>query len=119
PEAMSAEAFLSHLKESMQLHCIRYTQPPPRKIQRVAVCGGAGSFLLPQAIRRQADAFITADFKYHEFFDAEAHLMIADVGHYESEVHTKELIMELLSQKFVNFAVHLAKINTNPIFYYK
>ncbi|MEK6482238.1 Nif3-like dinuclear metal center hexameric protein [Catalinimonas sp. 4WD22] len=119
PEAMSAEAFLDHLKQSMQLQCIRYTQAPARKIERVAVCGGAGSFLLPQAIRQQADAFVTADFKYHEFFDAEDHLMIADIGHYESEVYTKELIMELLSRKFVNFAVHLAKTNTNPIFYYK
>ncbi len=119
PEAMSAEAFLAHLKESMQLQSIRYTRPPEREISRVAVCGGAGSFLLPQAIRQQADAFVTADFKYHEFFDAENHLMIADIGHYESEVHTKELIMELLSQKFVNFAVHLAKANTNPVFYYK
>ena len=119
PEAMEAEQFLAHLKESMQLNCIRYTSPPARKIQRVAVCGGAGSFLLPQAVRRQADALVTADFKYHEFFDAEDHLMIADIGHYESEVFTKELLKELLSQKFVSFAVHLAKTNTNPVFYYK
>ncbi|WPP53102.1 Nif3-like dinuclear metal center hexameric protein [Catalinimonas niigatensis] len=118
-EAMPAETFLAHLKESMQLHCIRHTQPPKGKIQRVAVCGGAGSFLLPHAIRQQADVFVAADFKYHEFFDAEDHLMIADIGHYESEVYTKELIMELLSQKFVTFAVHLAKTNTNPVFYYK
>ncbi|MDF9794812.1 dinuclear metal center YbgI/SA1388 family protein [Catalinimonas alkaloidigena] len=119
PEAMPAEDYLDHLKQSMRLQCIRYTQAPARKIERVAVCGGAGSFLLPQAIHMQADAFVTADFKYHEFFDAEDHLMIADIGHYESEVYTKELIMELLSRKFVNFAVHLAKTNTNPIFYYK
>lgn len=118
PKAMEAEQFLAHLKESMQLNCIRYTRPPARKIQQVAVCGGAGSFLLPQAISRKADALVTADFKYHEFFDAEDHLMIADIGHYESEVYTKELIMELLSRKFVSFAVHLAKTNTNPVFYY-
>ncbi len=119
PEAMEAEQFLAHLKESMQLHCIRHTIPPAQKIRRVAVCGGAGSFLLPQAIRRKADALVTADFKYHEFFDAEHHLMIADIGHYESEVFTKDLLKELLSQKFVSFAVHLAKTNTNPVFYYK
>jgi hypothetical protein len=119
PEPMEPEAFLAHLKSSMQLACIRYTHPPARPVQRVAVCGGAGSFLLPQAIRRQADALVTADFKYHEFFDAEDKLMIADIGHYESEVFTKELISELLSHKFVNFAVHLAEANTNPILYYK
>jgi len=113
------EQFLAHLKASMGLNCIRHTQAPARKIQRVAVCGGAGSFLLPHAIRRQADVLVTADFKYHEFFDAEDHLMIADIGHYESEVFTKDLIMELLSQKFVSFAVHLAETNTNPVFYYK
>ena len=118
-EAMEAAHFLEHLKERMQLNCIRYTRPPAQKIQRVAVCGGAGSFLLPRAISRKADALVTADFKYHEFFDAEDHLMIADIGHYESEVFTKELIKELLSKKFVSFAVHLAKTNTNPVFYYK
>ncbi|MFP4094041.1 MAG: Nif3-like dinuclear metal center hexameric protein [Cyclobacteriaceae bacterium] len=119
PEPMEGDTFLAHLKNTMQLDCIRYTRPPARKIQRVAVCGGAGSFLLPQAIRCQADALVTADFKYHEFFDAEDQLMIADIGHYESEVFTKELILELLSRKFVNFAVHLAEANTNPILYYK
>jgi len=118
-QPMSDKTFLAHLKESMALNCIRYTQAPARDIKKVAVCGGAGSFLLPYAIRQQADAFVTADYKYHEFFDAEEKLMIADIGHYESEVYTKELIMELLSRKFVNFAVHLAKTNTNPIFYYK
>lgn len=118
-EAMEAPQFLAHLKASMGLNCIRHTQAPGRKIQRVAVCGGAGSFLLPHAIRRRADVLVTADFKYHEFFDAEDHLMIADIGHYESEVYTKDLILELLSQKFVSFAVHLAETNTNPVFYYK
>ena len=116
---MEAEEFLAHLKNSMSLNCIRHTQPPQQKIQTVAVCGGAGSFLLPHAIRSKADAFVTADYKYHEFFDAEEQLMIADIGHYESEVYTKELILELLSEKFVSFAVHLAKTNTNPVLYYK
>jgi len=119
PEPMEATEFLAYLQERMQLDCIRHTQTLAKKIQHVAVCGGAGSFLLPHAIRQQADVFVTADFKYHEFFDAEDHLMIADVGHYESEVFTKDLIMELLSQKFVSFAVHLAETNTNPVFYYK
>jgi len=119
PAPMEAEPFLAYLKERMALHCIRHTRPLSGAVQRVAVCGGAGSFLLPQAIRRRADVLVTADFKYHEFFDAEDHLMIADIGHYESEVYTKDLIMELLSRKFVSFAVHLAETNTNPVFYYK
>ena len=97
---------------------IRHTARPDRPIQTVAVCGGAGSFLLPQAIRQKADAYVTADFKYHELFDADGQLMIADIGHYESEVYTKELIQELLCEKFVNFAVRLANANTNPVFYF-
>ena len=109
--------FLALLKENMELQVIRHTALLPKKIQRVAVCGGAGSFLLPHALRQQADAFVTADFKYHEFFDADGQLVIADIGHYESEVFTKELIRDFLLKKFVNFAVHLAKTNTNPLFY--
>ena len=109
--------FLTLLKENMELQVIRHTALLSRKIQRVAVCGGAGSFLLPHALRQQADAFVTADFKYHEFFDADGQLVIADIGHYESEVFTKELIRDFLLKKFVNFAVHLAKTNTNPLFY--
>nr|WKN38527.1 Nif3-like dinuclear metal center hexameric protein [Tunicatimonas sp. TK19036] len=118
PEAMPADDFLAYLKKQMDLPMIRHTARPDRPIQTVAVCGGAGSFLLPQAIRQKADAYVTADFKYHEFFDADGQLMIADIGHYESEVYTKELIQELLCEKFVNFAVRLANANTNPVFYF-
>jgi putative NIF3 family GTP cyclohydrolase 1 type 2 len=81
------------------------------------VCGGSGSFLLNDAIRQNADVFITADFKYHQFFDAENKIIIADIGHYESEQFTKELIFELLQQKFPNFALHFSETNTNPIKY--
>ncbi|MGB3588039.1 MAG: Nif3-like dinuclear metal center hexameric protein [Tunicatimonas sp.] len=116
-KAMSPTNFLSYLKKQMNLSVIRHTALLDRPVQTVAVCGGAGSFLLPQAIRQQADVFVTADFKYHEFFDADGHLIIADIGHYESEVYTKELIQEFLCEKFVNFAVRLAKANTNPVFY--
>jgi dinuclear metal center YbgI/SA1388 family protein len=117
PEPLSGNEFLAHLKESMQLSVVRHTRLPDKPVRRVAICGGAGSFLLPHALRQQADAFVTADHKYHEFFDADGQLIIADIGHYESEVVTKELLWEFLSEKFVNFAVHLAEVNTNPVFY--
>ncbi|MEQ9441292.1 MAG: Nif3-like dinuclear metal center hexameric protein [Cyclobacteriaceae bacterium] len=118
PEALSAPDFLAYLKEQMDLPMIRHTALPDRPVQTVAVCGGAGSFLLPSALRQQADAFVTADFKYHEFFDADGQLIIADIGHYESEVYTKELLRDFLCEKFVNFAIRLAKANTNPVFYF-
>lgn len=117
PEAMEGMDFLKMLKEKMSLNCIRYTQLPKGKIKRVGLCGGAGSFLLPQAIRRQCDAFVSADFKYHEFFDAEHHILIADIGHYESEVFTKDLLYTFLSEKFTNIALYLSEKITNPISY--
>ena len=115
---MSAVAFLNHLKDKMQLNTIRHTTPVHDEIKRIAICGGAGSFLLPRAIGSKADVFVTGDFKYHEFFDAENHLMIADIGHYESEVFTKELIYDKLSEKFASFALNLSEINTNPISFF-
>ena len=117
PEPLSGSEFLTHLKKNMQLSVVRHTRLLDKPVQRVAVCGGAGSFLLPHALRQQADAFVTADYKYHEFFDADGQLIIVDIGHYESEVFTKDLLWEFLSEKFVNFAVHLAEVNTNPVFY--
>ncbi|TRX49490.1 Nif3-like dinuclear metal center hexameric protein [Fulvivirga sp. M361] len=117
PESMNAEKFLNHLKKQMDLTCIRHTHMIHKKINKVAVCGGSGSFLLGAAKSRGADAFVTADFKYHEFFDAENKLMIADIGHYESEVYTKELLYDILKEKFSNFALNLSSIVTNPISY--
>jgi putative NIF3 family GTP cyclohydrolase 1 type 2 len=87
-------------------------------IKKVAICGGSGSFLLKHAIRGLADAFVTADYKYHDFFDAEGEILIADIGHYESEVFTKELIQFYLSKKFSNFATLLSETQTNPVKYY-
>lgn len=116
-EPMEEMAFLQHLKQCMQTECIRHTQLLGQAIQKVALCGGAGSFLLPQAIRAGADIFITGDFKYHQFFDADGKLLIADIGHFESEQFTIQLIAEKLQEKFSNFAVRLTEINTNPIQY--
>ena len=109
--------FLHYLKKRMDLKVVKHTALCGNKIEKVAVCGGAGIFLLPAAKQAQADIFITADIKYHEYFDAENQLIIADIGHYESEIHTKELLMEFLSQKFSNIALYLTKIVTNPITY--
>ena len=110
-------AFLQRLKISMDLPMIRHTRIPGQKIRKIAVCGGAGSFLLSKAIQAGADAFISADFKYHEFFDADNRILVADIGHYESEIHTKELLTELLTKKFHTFASNFSKTVTNPISY--
>jgi dinuclear metal center YbgI/SA1388 family protein len=110
-------AFLNHLKQVMKAKGIRYTALRNKKVKKVAVCGGSGSFLLADAIKAGADVFVTADYKYHQFFDAENRIVIADIGHYESEQYTTELFYEILTKKFSTFAIHLSKINTNPINY--
>ncbi len=117
-EGMEAFAFLAFVKEKMEATVIRHTRPMAKKIKRVAVCGGSGSFLLPDAIAAGADAFITADFKYHEFFDADEKLMIADIGHFESEQFTSQLLIDIIREKFPNFAIRLTEHNTNPINYF-
>ena len=109
--------FLNQVKEKLNAKVIRHTGLRGKKIRRVAVCGGAGSFLLANAINAGADIFISSDFKYHEFFDAEGKLIIADVGHYESEQFTQELLLEIIREKFLNFALRLTVQNTNPINY--
>lgn len=117
-EAETEYAFLAHLKESMNLRTIRHTPLLDRPIRKVAVCGGAGSFLLKDAIRQGADVFITSDYKYHEFFDADGKIIICDIGHYESEVYTKDLIISYLSEKFCKFAILKSEVNTNPVSYF-
>ncbi len=115
---MNAADFLSHLKESMDLNCIRHTDLIKQTIQKVAVCGGAGSFLLSNAINQSADVYISADFKYHEFFEADSQIIIMDIGHYESEVFTKDLFYDFINKKFTNIAVNFTEKVTNPITYY-
>ena len=109
--------FLSGLKKIMKVDCLRYTALRDKKLKTVAVCGGSGSFLLADAIKSGADIFVTADFKYHQFFDAENRIVIADIGHYESEQFTSDLFYEILKKKFSTFAFVISKINTNPIKY--
>jgi dinuclear metal center YbgI/SA1388 family protein len=116
-ESMSEDAFLAHLKKSMNLNVLKHTHLLNTSVKKVAVCGGAGIFLLSQAKKSGAQFFITSDVKYHEFFDAENQLVICDIGHYESEIYTKELLADILSQKFTNIALYLTKVVTNPITY--
>jgi putative NIF3 family GTP cyclohydrolase 1 type 2 len=89
-----------------------------KPIQKVAFCGGSGSFLLKDAISQGAEIFITGDFKYHEFFDADNQIVIADIGHFESEQFTINLIAEVLTKNFTKFAVLKTRVNTNPINYF-
>jgi len=110
--------FLSILKQRFNCGSIRHTKLHGKKIKTVAFCGGSGSFLLPAAKRINADIYISADFKYHEFFDAEEDIVIADIGHYESEQFTVNLLADILNENFTNFALHLTGINTNPINYF-
>lgn len=116
-EEMKEIDFMHHLKECMQLKVIKHTPLLGRPISKVAICGGAGQFLLSQAIRMGADIFITGDVKYHEFFDAENHLILTDIGHYESEKFTIDLLYEMITLNFSNFAAHKTELNTNPVNY--
>jgi dinuclear metal center YbgI/SA1388 family protein len=109
---------LKRIKDKLKAKCIRHTALLNKPIQKVALCGGSGSFLLKNAIAAGADIFITADFKYHQFFDAENRIIIADIGHYESEQFTIEILRDVLIKNFPTFAVHFTEVNTNPINYY-
>ncbi len=115
---LDGQSFLHLLKERFNTPVIRHTGLLDKKIKRIALCGGSGSFLLPGAIASGADAFVSGDFKYHQFFDADRRILVADIGHYESEQFTKEIFYELLTKKFTRFAVHLSEVNTNPVNYF-
>jgi dinuclear metal center YbgI/SA1388 family protein len=118
PEPMTAEGFLSMLKTSFGLAVIRHTEIPQKTLTTIALCGGAGSFLTKTAIAAGADAYVTADIKYHEFFDAENRLLLADIGHWESEQYTIDLLVHILQAKFPTFAVLQSRVRTNPVYYY-
>ncbi len=109
--------FLKRVKKTFQVGCVRHTKINRPKVKRIAVCGGSGSFLLRNAIGAKADVFITGDFKYHEFFDAENKIIIADIGHYESEQFTKNIFYEIIVKNFPKFVAHISEINSNPINY--
>ena len=110
-------SFLKYVKRVMKATSVRHTQLLNKKVRKVAVCGGSGSFLLNDAIAAGADVFVTSDFKYHQFFEADNKIVIADIGHYETEQFTPSIFIDIISTNFPKFAVHLSKINTNPINY--
>jgi dinuclear metal center YbgI/SA1388 family protein len=116
--AIDEDAFLFDVKEKMRAKVIRHTEFTGKTVKKVAVCGGAGGFLLKQAIAAGADVFITADYKYHEFFDAEGKIMIADIGHFESEQFTQQLLYDIIRKKFAALSIRLTEINTNPVRYF-
>lgn len=117
-EPKEEKAFLAHVAKVMKCSVIKHTALLSKKIETVAYCGGAGQFLLKNALAAKADVFITGDFKYHEFFDAEKSIVILDIGHFESEQYTGELIIDYLHEKFPTFAVLLSEVKTNPVHYF-
>lgn len=118
PEPVSEKNFLELIKSTFNTGVVRHTLLTGKKIKKVAICGGAGSFLISKALECNADVYLTADMKYHEFFDADGKILITDVGHYESEQFTIDLLKEILEQKFPTFAVLKTGVKTNPVFYF-
>lgn len=113
----SPTEFLEFVKQKMNVSMIRHSKLSKKTIEKVAVLGGSGSFAIPAAISANADILVTADLKYHDFFSADDRIILADIGHYESEQFTKNFLVDYLSKKFTNFAVVLSTTNTNPVKY--
>ncbi len=118
PNALSETDFLANVKDRLKADVLRHTELSGKKIKRVAICGGAGFFLLNRAKASGADAYITSDIKYHEYFDADGDLLLVDAGHYETEQFTIELLADYLQKYFPNFAVQKTEVLTNPVRYY-
>ncbi|WP_298650351.1 Nif3-like dinuclear metal center hexameric protein [uncultured Proteiniphilum sp.] len=117
PEPMPEQEFLYLLKDIFNLTAIQHSKMQGREIRDVALCGGAGAFLIPRAIAYGADAFITGEAKYNDFYDVEGRILLAVVGHYESEICTKEIFFDLISRKFPTFALHRSAFDSNPVKY--
>ena len=115
---ISENEFLELIKSVFKLKLIKHTSLLNKSIKKVSLCGGSGSFLLRNAINSKSDIYISSDFKYHEFFDAENQILIADIGHYESEQFTPEIFYDIISNKFPTFASYLTETNTNPVNYF-
>lgn len=116
--ALAVEDFLKHVQKALSIPVLRYVRGPQTAIQRVAVCGGAGSFLLPEALRAGVDAFLTADIPYHRFFEAQGRLWLIDIGHYESEVWIADHIAAYLKRHFPDLSIFSTRIRTNPVEYW-
>ena len=117
-EEMDEVSFMKFIKTKLETDCIRHTNLLGKKVKKVAFCGGSGDFLLENAISQKADVYISGDFKYHRFFDADKKLVIMDIGHFESEQFTIELIVDLLKENFSTFAIRFTEVKTNPINYF-
>jgi putative NIF3 family GTP cyclohydrolase 1 type 2 len=118
PQALPPKDFLQRVRDLFHCGCIRHSELPQNPLCRVAVLGGSGAFAIGAAKAAGADILITADVKYHEFYQAEGKMVIADIGHYETEQFTKNLLAEYLSEKIPNFAISLSETKTNPINYF-
>jgi len=118
PQPLSEVVFLQKVKEVFACGGIRHTQFTGKSIQKVAYLGDSGGFAIQAAHKAGADAFITADLKYHQFYEAENNLLLADIGHFESERYTKNYIAEFLKEKITNFAIVLSNVDSNPINYF-
>lgn len=118
PEVMTENDFLILLKETLHIQCIRHSPLLGKKVEKIAVCGGAGSFLIPDAIKQKADFFVSGDIKYHQFFDADGKIVIADAGHFETEQFTCNLLADHLKKNFSNFAVQISETTVNPVNYF-
>jgi dinuclear metal center YbgI/SA1388 family protein len=116
--AVAETTFLAHLKAVFKVPVLRHSQLLGKPVKTVAVCGGSGSFLINSALQLKADMYVTADIRYHQFFDANGQMVIADVGHFESEQYTIDLLYDLLAEKFPTFAVFKTGLITNPVNYY-
>ncbi len=115
---MNETPFLEMVKMVLQVPVVRHSPFTGRKVEKVAICGGSGSFLIQDAIRQQADVFITADLKYHQFQEADGRILLVDAGHYETEQFSCDLLAGYLKEKFPNFAVLISKMPVNPVNYF-
>lgn len=117
PEAETETDFLKRIKKTFEVGCLKHNKLMGREIQTVALCGGAGAFLIDEAIRQHADVFLTGEVKYHDFFGHEGDLLLAEIGHYESEQYTKEIFYNIIRECCPALDVQMTKVNTNPIKY--
>ncbi|MEQ8324175.1 MAG: Nif3-like dinuclear metal center hexameric protein [Vicingaceae bacterium] len=118
PKPVKNAIFLKLLKDLFGTKVIKYTSCDQKFISKVAICGGSGSFLIKDALKAGADAFVTGDIKYHDFFEADSKMMLTDIGHFESEQFTTDLLVDVLSKNFTTFATHFSTVQTNPINYF-
>ena len=117
PKAEKDRPFLQRIKQIFHVGCVKHTALNGRMIQKVALCGGAGAFLIEEAIETGADVFITGEIKYHDYFGHGDDILLAEIGHYESEQYTKEIFQQLIREQFPEVPVRMTEVNTNPINY--